>query len=140
MPERNDSEALHIPELVSHVNNMISHISSTSRATKILNIIIWDEMNANAGTCKEKSLDWTELNCQYENVHLFVGFSPLDPYKEAGTYKTCQLTESDDIVPYQSMEKTFVVQLKTPHRSSASIKKFLNFIRFHDQDTRLNGK
>ena len=121
---------------MSRVNNVISHISSTSRATKILNIIIWDEMNANAGTAGDKSFDWTQLDCQYENVHLFVGFNPLDNNAFRGTdAKTYQMTESNDIVPYQSMEKTFVVQLKTPHRSSASIKKFLNFIRFHDQDS-----
>ena len=117
------------------VNNVISHISSTSRATKILNIIIWDEMNANAGTAHNKSFDWTQLDCQHENVHLFVGFNPLDNDYYGGGEKTYQMTESNDIVPYESMEKTFVVQLKTPHRSSASIKNFLNFIRFHDQDS-----
>ena len=69
-------------------------------------------------------------------MHLFVGFNPLDNKGfHGGVAKTYQMTESNDIVPYQSMEKTFVVQLKTPHRSSASIKKFLNFIRFHDQDS-----
>ena len=124
---------------MSCVNNVISHISSTSRATKVLNIIIWDEMIANAGSEGIKSFDWTQLDCQYENVHLFVGFNPLDnAYR--GTAKTYQMTESNDIVPYQNMEKTFVVQLKTPHRSSASIKKFLNFIRFHDQETRYSRK
>ena len=117
------------------VNNVISHISSTSRATKILNIIIWDEMIANAGSEDNKSFDWTQLNCQHENVHLFVGFNPLDTTYELAGAKTYQMTESNDIVPYESMEKTFVVQLKTPHRSSASIKKVLNFIRFHDQDS-----
>ena len=123
---------------MSCVNNVISHISSTSRATKVLNIIIWDEMNANAGTAKNKSFDWTQLNCQYENVHLFVGFNPLEhDYYDAKTY---QMTESNDIVPYQSMKKTFVVQLKTPHRSSASIKKFLNFIGLHYKDTGFNRK
>ena len=120
---------------MQRVNNVISHISNTSRAKKILNIIIWDEMNANAGTDTNKSFDWTQLNCQYENVHLFVGFNPLDNNAFRGTdAKTYQMTESDDIVSYQNMEKTFVVQLKTPHRSSASIKKFLNFIHFHDQN------
>ena len=119
---------------MSHVNNVISHISSTSHATKILNIIIWDEMNANAGTDGNKSFDWTQLDCQHENVHLFVGFNPLELTYVGGVAKTYQMTESNDIVPYQNMEKTFVVQLKTPHRSSASIKKFLNFIRLHDQD------
>ena len=124
--------------MLQRVNNVISHISSTSHATKILNIIIWDEMIANAGSRGNKSFDWTQLNCQYENVHLFVGFNPLDyDYYDAKTY---QMTESNDIVPYQSMEKTFVVQLKTPHRSSASIKKFLNFIRFHDQGADANSK
>ena len=93
-------------------------------------------MNANAGGEGNKSFDWTQLNCQYENVHLFVGFNPLDNTYGGGVPKTYQMTESNDIVPYQNMEKTFVVQLKTPHRSSASIKKFLNFIRFHDQDSR----
>ena len=127
--------------MVQHVNNVISHISSTSRATKILNIIIWDEMNANAGTDENKSFDWTQLDCQYENVHLFVGFNPLDNnayVREVA--KTYQMTESNNIVPYQNMKKTFVVQLKTPHRSSALIKKFLNFIRFHGQDTEYNSK
>ena len=134
-------DILHIPELVQRVNNVISHISSTSsRATKVLNIIIWDEMNANAGSEYNKSFDWTQLDCQYENVHLFVGFNPLDKIYRAGDVKTYQMTESNDIVPCQSMEKTFVVQLKTPHRSSASIKKFLKFIRFHDQSTGYDRK
>ena len=122
------------------VNNVISHISSTSRATKILNIIIWDEMSANTGLRDNKSFDWTQLNCQYENVHLFVGFNPLDNNIYGETAETYQMTESNNIVPYQNMEKTFVVQLKTPHRSSLSIKKFLNFMRLHDQDTRSNSK
>ena len=121
------------------VNNVISHISSTSRATKILNIIIWDEMIANAGSEDNKSFDWTQLNCQHENVHLFVGFNPLDNDYYGAAEKTYQMTESNDIVPYESMEKTFVVQLKTPHRSSVSIKKLLNFMHFHNQD-RYNGK
>ena len=124
---------------MSCVNNVISHISSTSRATKVLNIIIWDEMNANAGAGINKSFDWTQLHCQYENVHLFVGFNPLDQ-SYGGVPKTYQMTESNDIVPYQNMKKTFVVQLKTPHRSSASIKKFLNFIHLHVQDTNINRK
>ena len=126
--------------MVQRVNNVISHISSTSRATKIINIIIWDEMVANAGTAGNKSFDWTQLDCQYENVHLFVGFNPLDNDYVGRHAETYQMTESNDIVPYQSMKKTFVVQLKTPHRSSASIKKFLNFIRLHDQDTEFNRK
>ena len=128
--------------MVQRVNNVISHISNTSLPKKILNIIIWDEMNANAGTLKNKSFDWTQLNCQYENVHLFVGFNPLDnAYFEDEEYaRTYQMTESNDIVPYQSMEKTFIIQLKTSHRSSASIKKFLNFIHLHDPDTKYNRK
>ena len=94
-------------------------------------------MNANAGKEGQKSFEWTQLNCQYENVHLFVGFNPLDITEGFGAdAKTYQMTESNDIVPYQSMEKTFVVQLKTPHRSSASIKKFLDFIHFHHQDSK----
>ena len=98
-------------------------------------------MIANAGGAKNKSFDWTQLNCQYENVHLFVGFNPLDPPFKAGTPNIYQMTESDDVVPYQeSMEKTFVLQLKTPHRSSASINKFLSFIRLHEQDTEFNRK
>jgi hypothetical protein len=126
------------------VNKVISHISNTSLPEKILNIIIWDEMTANAGTLTNKNFDWTQLNCQYENVHLFVGFNPLDLNHNnafrGGVAKTYQMTESNDIVPYQNMEKTFVVQLKTPHRSSASIKKFLNFIRLHDQDSTYKRK
>ena len=122
------------------VNNVISHISSTSRATKVLNIIIWDEMIANAGSEGIKSFDWTQLDCQYENVHLFVGFNPLDRYYGGDGSETYQMTMSNKIVPYHNMKKTFVVQLKTPHRSSASIKKFLNFIRFHEQDRVSNCK
>ena len=125
---------------MSRVNNIISHISSTSLPKKILNIIIWDEMNANTGGEGNKSFDWTQLNCQYENVHLFVGFNPLELTYVGGVAKTYQMTESNDIVPYQNMEKTFVVQLKTPHRSSASIKKFLNFIGLHYKDTGYNCK
>ena len=125
---------------MSRVNNVISHISSTSRATKILNIIIWDEMIANAGSEDNKSFDWTQLNCQHENVHLFVGFNPLDNNAFRGTDAKYQMTECNEIVPYKSMKKTFVVQLKTPHRSSASIKKFLNFIRLHDQGTKYTRK
>ena len=126
---------------MSRVNNVISHISSTSRASKILNIIIWDEMNANAGTEGNRTFDWTQLDCQYENVHLFVGFNPLDNNAFRGAVaKSYQMTESNDIVSYKSMEKTFVVQLKTPHRSSASIKKFLNFIRLHDPVKTYNRK
>ena len=123
--------------MLKHVNKVISQISNTSCAKKILNIIIWDEMNAKIG----KSFDWTRLNCQHENVHLFVGFNPLDITEGFGAdAKTYQMTESNDIVPYQSMEKTFVIQLKTPHRYSASIKKFLNFIHLHVQDTDINRK
>ena len=122
---------------MSRVNNVISHISSTSCATKILNIIIWDEMIANAGGTVNKSFDWTQLDCQHENVHLFVGFNPLDNvYLGGDASNTYQMTESNDIVPYQNMDKTFVVQLKTPHRSSASIKKFIDFIHFHN-DTKV---
>ena len=95
---------------------------------------------ANSGHGTDKKFDWTQLNCQYENVHLFVGFNPLDNNAYGGTAQNYQMTEGNDIVPYQSMEKTFVVQLKTPHRSSASLKKFLNFIRFHDQTTGYNRK
>ena len=94
-------------------------------------------MNANAGTERNRNFDWTQLDCQHENVHLFVGFNPLDTTYELAGVETYQMTESNDIVPYQNMEKTFVVQLKTPHRSSASIKKFLNFISFHDQNSEL---
>ena len=125
---------------MSCVNNVISHISNTSLPKKILNIIIWDEMNANAGTVENKSFEWTQLDCQHENVHLFVGFNPLDTDYHGQGVKTYQMTKSNDIVPYQSMEKTFVVQLKTSHRSSASIKKFLNFIRLHDQDSTYKRK
>ena len=127
--------------MLKHVNKVISQISNTSCAKKIRNIIIWDEMMANSGHGAFKKFDWRQLNCQYENVHLFVGFNPLDVnYFQLHEAKTYKLTEGNNIVPYQSMEKTFVVQLKTPHRSSASIKKFLNFIRFHDQDKKYSRK
>jgi hypothetical protein len=95
-------------------------------------------MTPNAGSAVNKSFDWTQLNCQHENVHLFVGFNPLELTYVGGDAKTYQMTESNEIVPYQNMEKTFVVQLKTPHRSSALIKKFLNFKRFHDQGFQRN--